>query len=95
MRTTYGNFIITSTFKGDKLWSADDKMHNYNRHIITVTNTETKNVHVLIFGAVLHSLKFKQTMSYCLLFTVFYLMQRAVATDSRIFAVILDMMKTV
>lgn len=42
MRTTYGNFIITSTFKGDKLWSADDKMHNYNRHIITITNTETK-----------------------------------------------------
>ena len=40
MRTTYKNFRIMSTFKGDKLWNADEKNANYNNHIVTVINTE-------------------------------------------------------
>lgn len=42
MKTTFKNFAITSTFKGDKLAPWSDKQQNYNNHIITVTNTETK-----------------------------------------------------
>ena len=41
MRTQYKQFRITSTFLGDKLWSADDKMQNYNNHLVTIVNTET------------------------------------------------------
>lgn len=41
MRTQYNEFKITSTFIGDKLWNADDKMRNYNNHLVTVVNTET------------------------------------------------------
>ena len=41
MRTQYNEFKITSTFLGDKLWNADDKMQNYNNHLVTVVNTET------------------------------------------------------
>ena len=40
MRTQYKQFRITSTFLGDKLWSADDKMQNYNNHLVTIVNTE-------------------------------------------------------
>ena len=40
MRTQYNEFKITSTFIGDKLWNADDKMQNYNNHLVTVVNTE-------------------------------------------------------
>lgn len=42
MKTNYKNFSLTSTFKGNKVWSADEKQENYNNHVITVTNTETK-----------------------------------------------------
>lgn len=42
MKTTYKEFNLNSTFKGDKVWNADEKQENYNNHIITVTNTETK-----------------------------------------------------
>ena len=41
MRTQYKQFRITSTFLNDKLWSADDKMQNYNNHLVTIVNTET------------------------------------------------------
>ena len=43
MKTTFKNFSITSTFKGDKVALWDDKQQNYNNHTITVTNTETKH----------------------------------------------------
>ena len=39
MRTQYKQFRITSTFLNDKLWSADDKMQNYNNHLVTIVNT--------------------------------------------------------
>ena len=39
MKTIYKNFKLTSTYIGDKLWNADNKMQNYNNHRITVTNT--------------------------------------------------------
>lgn len=42
MKTTFKNFSITSTFKGDKVAPWSDKQQNYNNHTITVTNTETK-----------------------------------------------------
>ena len=40
MRTQYKQFRITSTFLNDKLWNADDKMQNYNNHLVTIVNTE-------------------------------------------------------
>ena len=40
MKTTYKEFNLTSTFKGDKLAPWDDKQQNYNNHVITVANTE-------------------------------------------------------
>lgn len=40
MRTNYNNFTIISTYKGNKLWNANDKMQNYNNHIVTVINAE-------------------------------------------------------
>lgn len=42
MKTTFKNFSINSTFKGDKIAPWNDNQQNYNNHIITVTNTETK-----------------------------------------------------
>lgn len=44
MKMTYKQFNITSTYKGDKCWNADNKMKNYNNHIVTVYNTETKKL---------------------------------------------------
>lgn len=41
MRTNYKNYRLTSTFLGNKVWSADEKQKNYNNHIITVTNIES------------------------------------------------------
>lgn len=42
MKTTFKNFLINSTFKGDKVAPWSDKQQNYNNHTITVTNTDTK-----------------------------------------------------
>lgn len=42
MKTTFKNFLINSTFKGDKVAPWSDKQQNYNNHTITVTNTETE-----------------------------------------------------
>lgn len=42
MRTQYKNFTIISCFKGDKPWNANEKLQNYNNHIITVINHNTK-----------------------------------------------------
>lgn len=56
MRTQYKNFKITSTFIGDKLWNADDKIQNYNNHLITVTNTETHRKTAFEFwGSIMNS----------------------------------------
>jgi len=42
MKRNYKEFKLTSVFKGDKAWSADEKQQNYNNHVVTVSNTETK-----------------------------------------------------
>ena len=42
MKMVYKHFNITSTYKGNKCWNADDKMKNYNNHTVTVYNTVTK-----------------------------------------------------
>ncbi len=42
MKTTFKNLAITSTFKNSKLAPWDEKQQNYNNHVITVTNAETK-----------------------------------------------------
>ena len=39
MKTTFHEFKLTSTYKGNKNWSCDSR--NSNNHIITVYNTET------------------------------------------------------
>lgn len=41
MKAQYNEFKIASTFLGNKLWNADEKMQNYNNHLITIVNTET------------------------------------------------------
>lgn len=41
MKTKFHEFTITSYYRGDKCWNCDSK--NYNNHIITVYNTETKS----------------------------------------------------
>lgn len=41
MRMRFHEFRITSTYKGDKCWR-NCNIHNYNNHVITVFNTETK-----------------------------------------------------
>lgn len=38
IKTTQGDFKVTSTFKGNKLWPADEKKQNYNNHVITVSH---------------------------------------------------------
>lgn len=40
MKTTYKQFAINTIYHGDKCWSCDNR--NYNNHVVTVTNTETK-----------------------------------------------------
>ena len=42
MKTTYKNYKIKSEYKGDKAAAWGDKQENWNRHIVTVRNTETK-----------------------------------------------------
>lgn len=41
MTTTYKEFRITSTYKGDKKADWGNDVANWNRHIITVTNIAT------------------------------------------------------
>lgn len=40
--TTYKQFIIKSSYKGDKCWSADTTHKNFHNHMIKVTNTDTQ-----------------------------------------------------
>ena len=42
--TTYKQFTIKASYKGNKSWetSNDFKMQNFNNHMIKVTNTETQ-----------------------------------------------------
>ena len=55
MRTQYKNFKIMSCFKGDKLWSADERQQNYNNHIITVINTDTnKKTNFEFWGSIIN-----------------------------------------
>lgn len=55
MKTQYKQFKITSTFLNNKLWSADDKMQNYNNHLITIVNTEThKRTSFEFWGSVMN-----------------------------------------
>ena len=42
MKTTFHEFKLSSTYKGDKYWdSSDTRYQNRNNHIITVRNTLT------------------------------------------------------
>lgn len=44
MQTTFKNFKVVAEYKGDKAWGTDDEYtyKNTNNHLVTVTNTETK-----------------------------------------------------
>ena len=45
MKTTYKNYTISSCYKGDKAWGADDRSpRNYHNHIITVKNNNTNRL---------------------------------------------------
>jgi len=44
MKTTYKNLTISSKYLGNKAWSANDRNdRNYNNHVITVKNNDTKS----------------------------------------------------
>lgn len=38
IKTKHGDFEITSTFHGNKLWPADEKKQNYNNHTVTISH---------------------------------------------------------
>lgn len=44
MKTTYKNFTLTSTYKGDKKanWGDDSRYENWNNHVISVRNNDNK-----------------------------------------------------
>ena len=39
MRTSFKNYVISATFKGDKVWKGNPK--NHNNYLVTVRDTET------------------------------------------------------
>jgi len=43
MKATFNNFTVSANYKGDKKANWGDKMpENWNNHLVTVTNTDTK-----------------------------------------------------
>ena len=91
MRTQYKQFRITSTFLNDKLWSADDKMQNYNNHLVTIVNTEThKKTAFEFWGSIMNP---EITTENELMFA-FYQMEREAVTVLKIFVLNLAMIRT-